>query len=571
MTDPRRRPFQVQARTRALIVLGVALVGALLLLGASAWLVRPASAAPPFTVNSTNDEHDATPGNGLCVSTPSGVCTLRAAIEEVNVLGSGLINVPAGLYDLSAAFGDLDITASPTISGAGAGKTIIDGSGARVFEIYLGAFAYIEKVTIRNGKGGPSTAFPGHTHGGGIHNHGRLTLVRSTLKNNDVSGPAGTAISTGGGITNAGTGDLVMENVTITDNGGASTVQAGGFENLAGTTHTATLVNVTISNNTATSAGGGLTAGTNVPKLKNTIVANNAGGNCVPGTGGVVEGAGSSNNLDSANTCVFTAPGDKVNTNPLLGAVDADDTRPLLAGSPAIDAGDTTAGNCPSTDERGVARPQDGNGMGGAQCDMGAYEFATADTDNDGVPDATDNCPSVPNPGQENNDGDAMGDACDPDDDNDNVPDATDNCPLTPNPDQSDIDFDGVGDVCDATFTSGKCRVIGTGTSGLFMTRALGVSADSSALPLILGGVTHADRANLRGNLTALGTVSGVACKGKRATVVGTGSTPFGNFSFVLQVQDNGFIFPPDSYRIAWSGYTAGGNLLGDILVRDLN
>ncbi|DAC55634.1 MAG TPA: hypothetical protein D7I11_02735, partial [Candidatus Poseidoniales archaeon] len=36
-----------------------------------------------------------------------------------------------------------------------------------------------------------------------------------------------------------------------------------------------------------------------------------------------------------------------------------------------------------------------------------------ADTDNDGVPDVSDNCPSVSNPLQGNTDGDAQGDACD--------------------------------------------------------------------------------------------------------------------------------------------------------------
>ncbi|MCJ7571249.1 MAG: thrombospondin type 3 repeat-containing protein, partial [Candidatus Thermoplasmatota archaeon] len=35
------------------------------------------------------------------------------------------------------------------------------------------------------------------------------------------------------------------------------------------------------------------------------------------------------------------------------------------------------------------------------------------DSDGDGIPDDYDNCPTVPNPGQENADGDAKGDICD--------------------------------------------------------------------------------------------------------------------------------------------------------------
>src|SRR2546426_5662364 len=35
------------------------------------------------------------------------------------------------------------------------------------------------------------------------------------------------------------------------------------------------------------------------------------------------------------------------------------------------------------------------------------------------------------------------------DSDGDGIPDAADNCPEVPNPDQSDLDGNGVGDVCD--------------------------------------------------------------------------------------------------------------------------
>jgi len=50
----------------------------------------------------------------------------------------------------------------------------------------------------------------------------------------------------------------------------------------------------------------------------------------------------------------------------------------------------------------------------------------SADTDGDGIPDAEDNCPAVPNQNQEDSDGDGTGDACsDPDGDGDGPQDTT--------------------------------------------------------------------------------------------------------------------------------------------------
>lgn len=66
-------------------------------------------------------------------------------------------------------------------------------------------------------------------------------------------------------------------------------------------------------------------------------------------------------------------------------------------------------------------------------CDSGTAEItiAPSDGDDDGVADAEDNCPNVPNAGQEDFDQDKRGDVCDPDDDNDLVADADDICPQT--------------------------------------------------------------------------------------------------------------------------------------------
>ncbi len=70
-------------------------------------------------------------------------------------------------------------------------------------------------------------------------------------------------------------------------------------------------------------------------------------------------------------------------------------------------------------------------------------------TQPDGVGSACDNCPLHCNQDQANNDGDSMGDKCDPDDDNDGILDVNDNCKLVANPDQADGDLDGIGNACD--------------------------------------------------------------------------------------------------------------------------
>jgi hypothetical protein len=131
------------------------------------------------------------------------------------------------------------------------------------------------------------------------------------------------------------------------------------------------LINNTITANRSNSAGGGaLSTISSIDPfgLTNNIISGNTGGDChftQP-----QQLAIDTNNLDSDNSCGFTGPGDLPGTNPLLGPLANNggptDTYALLAGSPAVNAGDNTF--CPATDQRGVSRPQ------GPACDIGAFE-----------------------------------------------------------------------------------------------------------------------------------------------------------------------------------------------------
>ncbi len=74
----------------------------------------------------------------------------------------------------------------------------------------------------------------------------------------------------------------------------------------------------------------------------------------------------------------------------------------------------------------------------------------TDDEDNDSVLCEVDNCYNVPNPGQEDINGDGFGDVCQPNNsDTDGWPDDQDNCVLDYNPDQLNSDTDEWGDACD--------------------------------------------------------------------------------------------------------------------------
>lgn len=130
-----------------------------------------------LTIN-VNDTTDSNAFSANCIS-GSGTCTLRSAITAANSNAGSTINIPAGTYTLTLsgsagerlnAVGDLNPTASMTISGAGPGTnaataTIIQaGTTASngidgVFRIQpaangvgSGLEVTVKNLTVRHGK-----------------------------------------------------------------------------------------------------------------------------------------------------------------------------------------------------------------------------------------------------------------------------------------------------------------------------------------------------------------------------------------------------------------------------------
>jgi hypothetical protein len=251
------------------------------------------------------------------------------------------------------------------------------------------------------------TIFRGVGYGGGIYNdNGSAFVSSSTISHNFGGGniPGCCALS-GAGIINTthpiedGStpgSSLSLKNSTVTGNhtpdGSVVGGNGAGISNIAGVLR---MSNSTVAGNSAfrgpettggdfsidSGFGGGILAGP--VSVKNSILANNAGGNCIDidldNPRGLTKSGG--HNLSDDATCadLFTQTGD-LNSTPagldpagLKNNGGLTETIALLATSPAVNAIPTSSctdlvGVPTTKDQRGVPRPQ------GPACDIGAYE-----------------------------------------------------------------------------------------------------------------------------------------------------------------------------------------------------
>lgn len=236
----------------------------------------PAASAASFTVTSTTDAVDVSPGDGRCASA-GGQCTLRAAIQEANAApGPDIVVLPAGVYVLSilgqgenaSATGDLDVTQPLTIAGGGAASTTIDGGGIdRVLHV-LGGTLQLSGLTLRNGKIPFATE---NGRGGAIYNAGGAVTL------SDVVLTANT--STSGTVFND-------EGSALTIQGGVFSANAVSFGGALFNNGTATLSGTTISANTSAS-GGGLYSRLGVLTVTDSTISGNSASSGTIGGGGL--------------------------------------------------------------------------------------------------------------------------------------------------------------------------------------------------------------------------------------------------------------------------------------------
>jgi predicted outer membrane repeat protein len=359
-------------------------------------------------------------GGGISSTYSSGLTLTDVVFNNNHASGSG-----GGIYSRHSSSSTMtNVTFTGNTAGADGGGIDTDDNFDLTNATFTGNTADGDAGGIY---GGPNTyahltnvSFDGNTsggYGGGIYNNGGgFELSNVTFNNNDAD--------EGGGMYSYGTQSLTVvtfSNNSATYGGGLSsqndvnltdvsfisnTAQEGGgfyYYGYKGTYGHTDLNNVTFSNNSATTDGGGMYVrlGLSSFSLTNTTFRGNSanqGGGLYNGSptskwsgthiiikDSILWGNTASTGAQVYNYSITSTINDSdiqggcpagstcsyvVNLNPLLGNLGdyggGTQVFPLLPGSPVIDAGDDST--CTFSDQRGISRSQ------GAHCDMGAFE-----------------------------------------------------------------------------------------------------------------------------------------------------------------------------------------------------
>jgi predicted outer membrane repeat protein len=379
------------------------------------------------TVDRLTDNNPTGGGEGSGTAGDLRWCSLESLFraDTINFSVTGTINLAAALPTL---------TRSTSIEGPGPNLLTVrrdTGGDYRIFSVDNNATVTISGLAIRNGhatsSGGGirnaatltinnciisenSTAIRGDG-GGGIYNYGSLTITASTITRNSASGSGG-GIRTDRAVTVVNS--TVSGNSSLEDSGGG--IAGSSLVTLLGSTVSgnsalgsgggiygdATLVNSTVSGNTAT-AGGGINGGITARNrtisgnsaslrgggidlflgsltTRNTIIAGNTAPSGPDVYGNFVSQG--HNLIGNPQDATGYDPTDIVHVNPLLGSLQDNGgptrTHALLAGSPALNAGDPA--QLGVADQRGVVR------SGGVN--IGAYQASASAFVLSGLPDS---------------------------------------------------------------------------------------------------------------------------------------------------------------------------------------
>jgi CSLREA domain-containing protein len=282
----------------------------------------------------------------------SGLLVLTDSLVTGNTAdrGGGLYNYT---YNADSDTGMMTVTNS-VISDNEATRNDPDYGGGGLFNTGTGGAV---AVFVNSALTGNTSRY---SHGGAIYNDhfGQVTLVNSTLSGN-------VALKDGGGIYDRGN-SIYMTIVS--------------------------LYNTTIANNrTELGEGGGIHIWGSMFNFGNSIVAgNNDDGNeapdCFTAASGVVNSLGY-NLIQAPSGCNISGDltGNLSGVSPGLGPLQDNGgptpTHALLTDSLALDAGNPAGctdqlGNVLVVDQRGMARPVDGDSVLGARCDIGAFELS---------------------------------------------------------------------------------------------------------------------------------------------------------------------------------------------------